>query len=408
MFGHAFVAHTGQTTLVSLGKLHVSISRVQQLVERIVARDQAQIGLHIDWQPISMMVIVKVVVLLFGALSYQTLTNEPLPSWSDWLIVWNHWDAPHYLALAEFGYQNSGELRLFLVFYPLFPWLTRLTSIVFGNYLVSAFVVSTIASLMAALLLWHLVLLDQSRTIARRSVWFLAIFPTSYFLHIGYTESLFLAFLLGCLLAARRGHWLLAGLLGAAASLTRVNGLLLLPALMVEAALQYQASRQWQWRWLWIGAVGLGFVAYLGLNFTVTGDPFAFLAIQDQHWYKELTWPWVGIRETIASIKLRTPAEAQMIGVQELLFILLGLVGTLASARYLRPTYTIWMATNWLLITSTKFILSVPRYSLILFPLFILFARLSGRRQWELALTMWSCLFLSLFVSLFVQGKWAF
>ena len=41
---------------------------------------------------------------------------------------------------------------------------------------------------------------------------FLLIFPTAYFLHIGYTESLFLALVLGSFLAARTDRWWLAGL----------------------------------------------------------------------------------------------------------------------------------------------------------------------------------------------------
>jgi hypothetical protein len=58
--------------------------------------------------------------------------------------------------------------------------------------------------------------------------------------------------------------------------------------------------------------------------------------------------------------------------------------------------------------TSTEFILSVPRYTLILFPIPLLFAHLSqGRFEFTL-ITIWSVLSLALFTGLFVQGKWAF
>ena len=37
------------------------------------------------------------------------------------------------------------------------------------------------------------------------------------------------------------------------------------------------------------------------------------------------------------------------------------------------------MTLNWLLINSTAFVVSVPRYCLTLFPIFILFARLAEK-----------------------------
>ena len=88
---------------------------------------------------------------------------------------------------------------------------------------------STVASLVAAVELYRLAVLDHSPRLARATVWFLFIFPTSYFLHIDYTESLFLALVLGAFLAARDDHWLAAGTLGMLAGLTHANGALLVP-----------------------------------------------------------------------------------------------------------------------------------------------------------------------------------
>jgi Gpi18-like mannosyltransferase len=147
-------------------------------------------------------------------------------------------------------------------FFPLFPWLVRSFALLFRDYLLSAFVVSTLSSIAVVLLLRRLAELDVDRAVARNAVWFVLIFPTSYFLHIGYTGSTFLAFALGSFLAARRGKWWLAGLTGALASLTRLNGLLLVPALACEAFLQYRAGeRRRRKEWLWIAFVGVGSTA---------------------------------------------------------------------------------------------------------------------------------------------------
>ena len=72
----------------------------------------------------------------------------------------------------------------------------------------------------------------------------------------------------------------------------------------------------------------------------------------------------------------------------ELAFIGLGLVGTVVAAFRFRPSWFVWMAGNWILFTSTSFVLSVPRYSLTLFPLFAWFALMSRRIEVGVALSI--------------------
>jgi hypothetical protein len=350
----------------------------------------------------------KAIVLLFGLLAYSAIADKAVAGPRDALALWNRWDAPHYLSIARDGYQTVGEDRFLIVFFPLYPLAIRLVSLLVVNELLAAFIVSGVASLAAALLLRRLALLDGTAEFASRAVWFLLIFPTSYFLQIGYTESLFIALILGAFLAARHERWALAGCLGALACLTRINGLLLLPAFAVEVALLYRARGQFRREWLWIGLPVVGILGYLLLNRVVYGDPLQFLHYQREHWYKSFDWPWNGIGGSVRSIGWRTPADAQLVGVQETLFIALGFGGAVATALLLRPSYAIWMFGNWLLFTSTAFVLSVPRYTLTLFPLYLLFARLAAGRTWFLILTVWSLLFMALFVTLFVQGRWAF
>jgi hypothetical protein len=52
--------------------------------------------------------------------------------------------------------------------------------------------------------------------------------------------------------------------------------------------------------------------------------------------------------------------------------------------------------------------MSVPRYTLTLFPLFVLLAQLAKNRLIGALLIVWSLLFFALFASQFVQGLWAF
>ena len=354
-----------------------------------------------DTETALLVLVLKGLVLGLAVLSVGTLFDQK----ETWQTLWTRWDATHYLNLAKDGYTAKGEGRFSIVFYPLYPWLVRAAFVVCRNYFAAALLVSGIASVFAGVLFRRLVELDHPRKIARLAVWFLFIFPTAYFLHIGYTESLFLALVLGCLLAARRQFWALAGLLGALACLTRVNGLLLVPTLMVEAWLQYRENRKLDWRWLWIPAAGLGFLGYLWLNYHVTGDPFTFTRIMEKHWYKKLTFPWFGIRDVWLRIFHFNLTE----GLHEFIFIVFAFLCTVWCWIKLRPSYAVWMTLNWVLITSTTYVVSVPRYCLTLFPIFIIFARHTAKRPFDRRVLSALCLLLlALFAMKFAHGTWAF
>jgi Gpi18-like mannosyltransferase len=360
-----------------------------------------------ELQVLAIVISIKGLLFLLAGQTYQALQNQRVDGIRGWFEIWNRWDSLNYQKLAQFGYSATGEMQPLLVFYPLYPWLVRAVAFVTRDPLAAAFVISTVASLVTAIVLLRLIELDYSKELAQRAVWFLFIFPTSYFLHIGYTESLFLMLALSSIYSARRERWLLAGVFGAFTCLTRANGLVLLPVLAMEAAHQYWTTRRWRWQWLWIAVAGLGFGGYLLLNRQITGNAFAFTGLMKQFFFKSLSSPLTGIDNVLGALS-RAPGEAEMIGVQELIFITLGLVCTVLSWIKLRPSYSVWMTGNWLLFVSVSFVLSVPRYTLTMFPIFILFAMLAERRVWLAAISVWSILYLSFFSSLFTWGRWAF
>ena len=381
--------------------------------------------LRIDAQIIGATLLIKallfafgvVVVMLFGTMVAPDASGGASRDIRVLLEPWTRWDAPHYTDLAAFGYRASGgdglvgpggyvainpsALPKYLVFFPLYPALIAAVDVPLQDPDVAALVVSGFASLIVGPLLLRLVAMDEGPIVARRSVLFLLIFPTAYFLHIGYAESLFLALALGSMLAARRDWWWLSGVLGAFAALARINGLILVPALIVEAVIQWRQHRQWRWAWISIGLIPLGFAVYLGLNTIVLDDPFAFIGIQAGVWDKSLSPPWVGIGNLVSSTLPRA-------WIPELAFVGLGLVGTIVAARRFRPTWTVWMAGNLLMFTSTSLILSVPRYSLTLFPLFVWFALLARSRALAIVIAGLSGVGLAYFAGRFALGAWAF
>ncbi len=364
----------------------------------------------LNYKVVATVLVVKFLILVFSAQSFQIINDVPLEAANSFLGIWNHWDAGNYLKIAQTGYTAVGEDRFLIVFFPFYPALVALFGIVVRDFLTSAFIVSGIASVALGLAFRELVRLDYSERTAQLAVLFLFIFPTSYFLHIPYTESLFLALTVGCFLAARKRIWLVAGILGALACLTRINGLILIPALVFEIWEEYRETRRFSRKWLFLVLIPAGFSAYLALNYFVTGSPTMFLIHQREHWFRYFRVPWEGIWETYRTIIYNPKVvDAQMHGVQELLFVIIGFFATIFGWRQLRNSYRVWMAANWLLFVSTSFVISVPRYTLTLFPLFILMA-LAARRNWwiNVLFIVWSILFLSLFITQFVRGWWAF
>jgi hypothetical protein len=368
-----------------------------------------------DWIVVGWVLAIKVLLFSFGAKSYAVLWDSYITSPYQWFEIWDQWDFGYYQKIAEFGYTGTDGS---IAFYPLFPWLVRLAACVSRSYLAAGFIVSGIASVVAAILLRRLVRLDYPASVAMRSVWFLLIFPTAYFLHIGYSEGLFLALALACILAARGERWWLAGVLGALCWMTRATGAVLVPTLAVEAAQQYWVRRRccsqspvgcsaWNWNWLWIAIVPAGFAVYLLINWSVSGDPFAFLQARKTLFEQSFASPLTGIRQAIWA-HYPTPHEAEMVGTQELFFVALGSVCTIISWIKLRPAYAMWMTAFWILCASVNFFRSMPRYTLTMFPIFILFALLGRNRFWAGVLTAWSLLFFALFALLFARGEWAF
>ncbi len=259
---------------------------------------------------IGLTLALKLGVLLLGLGAWQLVHGSGTPPFPG-LELWDRWDAPHYTDLIVYGYRANdpgnlvdpygyrqvypGDLGLYIVFYPLYPWLGAIVNALIHQPVWSAFIVAGIASLFVGPLMYRLVRHDETPDVALRSAWFLLIFPTAYFLHIGYTEALFMALVLGSFLAARTERWWLAGLIGGLAALTRINGLVLLLALPVEAA------TQWFTHSVGGAALALGVAGdrvggrrlrrLPGPEPAIYGTPFQFLIVQRDHWFKSLAAP---------------------------------------------------------------------------------------------------------------------
>ncbi len=97
------------------------------------------------------------------------------------------------------------------------------------------------------------------------------------------------------------------------------------------------------------------------------------------------------------------------IGVAPIVFAVFGLFTVIAGYRFrLRPSYIVYMLLNWMLAVSTAWWISIPRYVMAMFPMFILLGVLSRRKIVTVAVTLVFSAALCFFTVLFALRLWAF
>ena len=196
---------------------------------------------------------------------------------------------------------------------------------------------------------------------------------------------------------------MLAGL----ATSARLTGLALLPFFLLEAwPVRRQLARLG--RPLLGGALLLlGFGVYLASNQLVLGNPLAFIAVQRQHWGHTLTAPWVGFADAIRSLQRRIPWERLTVGAGEMAGGVTACAATTLSWLRLRPADAVYATVVTVMVTFLPFWLSIPRYLLGLYPLFLLVGGIRQRWLYQ-GLVIASILALIVFGLAFGRGYWAF
>lgn len=321
------------------------------------------------------------------------------------LAMWSQWDAPHYLRLAQVGYRPhtvGGDDPLFIVFFPFFPLAVKLVSFIARDLIASGLIVSYFASIGCGWFLYRLVRIDGDHSEAWRAVVLLFAFPTAYFLAAPYTEALFLFAVLACIYAARTDRWTRSGLAGALATGTRVAGIALLPALIVEA---WPRAR----RLVWVPVAGLGLATYLAINLVVHHDPLWFLQVQRTHWFQHAIPPWQSIVDAASDLRTRSLSEVRV-------FILAGRLGGFAFAavvlvfglRKLRVADSVYAWASLVLILSTSWLISLPRYLIALYPIFMVGAKFSRNRAVFLTLVLLSVALQGWLFWRYAIGQWTF
>jgi len=371
------------------------------------------IGLFLGWR--LFLIIVAIVAVNFVPLGYKDrflgggAGNYAIaPS----VFSWANFDGEHYLSLSIIGYKGLEQ-----AFFPVYPLLMSFIAKPFVYDFSSALLYSTLAGLLishfslllALILLYDLLKIDYSKKIVFLTLLLILVFPTSFFFGAVYSEAIFLLLSVAAFYNARKGRWFLASIFGGLASATRIFGILLLPAFILETRQQRVSIK----KYFWIFLIPFGLLGYMVYQWLTVGDPLAFYNLQkivgEQHQSGLTLLPQVYFRY-LKMIFATDPTNIifQTIILESIVGIVFFLLPIYGYFKKVRLSYVFFALASFLAPTIQGSFSSVPRYVIVFFPSFLALAIwLNNRPRLIRAIVILVFILgLSLESILFLRGYW--
>lgn len=336
--------------------------------------------------------------------AYNWISPESFHQEQSWDLISLHvrWDSSWYLDIAQNGYsmkENQWGLHN-VVFFPVYPFLIKIVAFfTAGNFVLAGWILSIIFLFLALLYLYKLVKEFHPEINPYLPILFLLIFPTAFFLNAVYTESIFLFFSLATFYYALKRKMAYAGIFGLLASLTRVTGILL----FIPVIWEYFKSRDFKIRAIFdreilpLFLIPLGTLGFFLYHYFEFGNFFLFFEVE-KNWGRAFTLQ-KGHFDLFSN-----PAIVNFC--LDSLFIIFILAVIFLVFKKLRTSYGLYMVATVAIALSSGTFMSIGRYILTLFPIYILFASIKNqtiRQIWAFI----SILFLAMYTILFVNNYWA-
>lgn len=329
----------------------------------------------------------RIILSIIGVLSRKIVRSHTSPSslsGNIWLDIWGVWDTGWYLDISQHGY-TSGALdqlgihQTNIAFFPLYPLLMRFLGSIVGNHYIAGLIISNFCLIVSCFYLYRLVRLDSDEASALKSVKYLLLFPVSFIFSGVFTESLYLTLTLMCFYYARTYKWQLVGITGFFLSLTRSVGVLVVLPLLYEGLMQllkenedlksFKNSRDKILPLFYLSLIPLGIISFMIFNYYLTGDFMAFAHAQVM-WQRHTANPLLVLINGYHG-NLYTAFEAAFATIFIYMFILF--------YRNIRFSYWLFGMYSIFVPLSTG-IQSMPRFILVIFPIYILFANITKNR----------------------------
>lgn len=318
-----------------------------------------------------------------------------------WNVVNMHsrWDSNWYLDIAKNGYQmRENDTLSNVVFFPVYPMSIRMFSIFVGhNFILTGWVISCLFLFLAAIFLFKLAASFHGELNPLLAVFLMLIFPTACFFNSVYTESLFLFLSVGSFYLTMKKRYFSAALFGLIASLTRVTGILLFAPLLIQLFLAEGFNRRAIAKSLPFALIPLGTLSLFTYHWWRFGNFFLFFKIENA-WGRSFNY-------NIGHFLFDSSASIANFSL-DLFYLLFVLLITLILARKKHFAYAFYVGSTFLVAISTGTLMSIGRYILVLFPVYLVGASLKN----DLARYAWimiSASLMALNAILFINWYWA-
>jgi hypothetical protein len=306
--------------------------------------------------------------------------------WHNAIDGTDRWDAGWFERIARDGYDAEDASA---AFFPGYPLAIRGVALALPlSDTDAALLVSNLSFLAALVVLFALTAYEYSEWTARHAVLLLACFPASFFFLSPYSESLFLLSSLLTFWWARRGRWGRAAIGGFVAAATRSVGVLLVPALLLEAWSSDRHDRSPRAVAASIAPL-LAPALYAGYWLVHANDALRPFHAQDS-WSRTLAFPLITLGNALwLGISGITDARGVYWTV-DLVLTAAVLVALALRWRTIPKPYLVYTFASLILILSyplpARPLLSVPRFIAVLFPVFWAMSALFTGRRFPIAL----------------------
>jgi hypothetical protein len=328
------------------------------------------------------------------------------------LDMWYRWDAGFYATIATYGYDWQNEQRPSddMAFFPLYPLAIRalmplttgLSPYLSTQATIAGLIVSNLALLVGALLLFDLARRFGGVPLAWRALWLLLLSPGSIYLSGIYTEGLFFLLCTAALWWLERDKFALAVLAAGLACLTRSVGVALIVPLL-WAAWNTDGLRRWL-RLIFALAPAALTAAYVFISGLYAGNLLAYFQAYQTTWGR-------GTGSPIRAFTIYFSGEEKV----SLYGSPLSWVDPLATVGYLalsvavarrRLTWGLFALTAMLIPILTGTLLSMPRFGTVIFPFYVVLAAWATTRPRQALLYAVSIALMILVTARFVTWRW--
>ena len=308
---------------------------------------------------------------------------------TDLFVELTKWDSHHYIGIAEKGYQNEGDPRFHIVFYPLYPLIVRGLSYLFGGSVrVAAFVEPNIFMALSIAVMYKLLRIDFSQKTTITAILLLIFNPFAFFFSLPFTESTFLFLSLLFMFMLKKENWLAAGICGFFAALTKNFGLIfIIPYgvhLITVACKRHYKEKDFISKLLPAFLVLAGFGVYLIINKVVTGNWFQFMIYQKEHWYNEISCILKNVTNHFRWFisENASPDKKWFLWFGNVSAAVLTMTAVFIKHKKMPFLYNIYALAYLFLTLTVSWLLSGARYLMASFPAYIAYALALDDYKW--------------------------